>query len=532
MNDSRLIHDGFLDSVAKFPDRPALNVDGIEVSYSELFTEAQRIAAIIKDKAAPATPPLVAIFAYRSRAAFAGILGALLSGNGYVPLNRTFPVERTRTMLTRAGCSALVVDSGSCEQLGDVLEGIESPLTLIFPEENHSEALEEQWLPHVAVGAKGYESASTGAPSRASPKDIAYLLFTSGSTGVPKGVMVAHSNAVSFIDVMTARYKVNEQDRFSQMFDMTFDLSVFDMFVAWSAGACVCCPSRDLLMRPGQFIVDQGLTVWFSVPSVMVFMKRFRMLEENAYPSLRISLFCGEPLPVESADSWQSAAPGSILENLYGPTELTIACTYYRWDRDSSGADAEMDLVPIGYPYTNMTPLVADEKLEEVAPGEEGELLMAGPQVTLGYLNDPEKTAAAFVIPPGRQEVYYRTGDRVRRPHDGGPLTFLGRVDFQVKIGGYRVELGEIEAVVRKSGDFSSVAAIPWPVSASGADGVEIFVEGSEPEGLSDIQKQISRRLPFYMVPRKWHFLDSFPLNSNGKVDRGALQAILEKAGK
>lgn len=528
MRASRLLHDGFLDSVARFPTRPALHVNGEDISYSALFGDAQRIAAVIDSKGLQSPGSLVAVFAYRSRSAFAGVLGALLSGNGYVPLNRTFPLERTRTMLTRSGCRSVVVDPESAGQLRDVLEGVESPMTLIFPDVNHSEALEREWLPHVAVGARDFEVPPTWAPARPSDNDIAYLLFTSGSTGMPKGVMVAHRNVVAFVDVMVARYGVTEEDRFSQMFDMTFDLSVFDMFVCWSRGACLCCPPRDILMKPIRFIQEQGLTVWFSVPSILVFMKRFGMLEEGSYPTLRVSLFCGEPLPVESARAWQQAAPGSIVENLYGPTELTIACTCYRWEGDSSEAESEMDVVPIGYPYPNMTVLVADENLEEVEPGAEGELLMAGPQVTLGYFEDPEKTQTAFVRPPGRVETYYRTGDRVRRPLGDGPITYLGRVDFQVKIGGYRVELGEIESVVRKSGDFDSVVAVPWPVSASGADGVEVFVEDDKPEHLAQIQERVSRHLPFYMVPRKWHFVDKFPLNSNGKVDRGGLRAMLE----
>ncbi len=529
MSDSRLLYDGFLDSVARFPDHGALHVDGEELSYATLHDDARRIAAVINGEAAPTSPALVAIFAYRSRAAYAGVLGALLSGHGYVPLNRTFPTERTRAMLTRSGCSAIVVDAASGEQLGELLEGVAAPMTLIFPEEPHSAELEAKWRPHVAVGARDYAVPQDWAPRRVTDDDLAYLLFTSGSTGVPKGVMVAQRNVIAFVDVMTARYGVNETDRFSQMFDMTFDLSVFDMFVAWSAGACLCCPPKDALMRPGQFINDQKLTVWFSVPSVVVFMQRFRMLEPGAYPSLRLSLFCGEPLPVDSAVAWQAATPAAILENLYGPTELTIACTCYRWDGERSAAEAEMDLVPIGYPYPDMTPLIVDDELAEVAPGAEGELLMTGPQVTLGYFNDPEKTAAAFVTPPGRDAVYYRTGDRVRKPLGDGPITFLGRVDFQVKIGGYRVELGEIEAVVRRSGNFAGVVAVPWPVSASGADGIEVFVEGEKPEGLAGVQKQVSRHLPFYMVPRKWHFVAQFPLNSNGKVDRGALQASLRK---
>ena len=150
-------------------------------------------------------------------------------------------------------------------------------------------------------------------------KDFAYLLFTSGSTGRPKGVGVTHANATAFLHAVGERYDFGPDDRFSQTFDMTFDLSVFDMFVAWSAGGCLCVPTQRQLIKPGRFIEDHELTVWFSVPSTGVFMRRLGELKEGRYPSLRWSLFCGEPLPVAVADAWARAAPASTVENLYGP---------------------------------------------------------------------------------------------------------------------------------------------------------------------------------------------------------------------
>jgi non-ribosomal peptide synthetase component F len=191
---------------------------------------------------------------------------------------------------------------------------------------------------------------------------------------------------------------------------MTFDLSAADMFAAWECGACVCCPSEKTLINPGRFINDARLTIWFSVPSTAVFMKRLGALKAGTYYNLRVSMFCGEALPVEVAKAWAEAAPNSLVENLYGPTELTIACMYYRWDSTYSLTESVYGVVPIGEPFPNMLPLVVDQSLNGVAPGEEGELLMTGPQLSLGYWRDPGKTAAAFVIPPGCSEVYYREG--------------------------------------------------------------------------------------------------------------------------
>jgi acyl-coenzyme A synthetase/AMP-(fatty) acid ligase len=174
-----------------------------------------------------------------------------------------------------------------------------------------------------------------------------------------------------------------------------------------------------------------------------------------------------------------------------------------------------------------MNVLVADEDLREVAPGKQGELLMNGPQMSLGYWQDDEKTAAAFVVPPGRREVYYRTGDRVRRPKRGRPMTHLGRIDFQVKIRGYRVELGEVEAVVREATGLDGVVAIGWPPTDSGYDGVEVFIEG-EFTGTESLREEVARRLPEYMVPRRFHFLDRLPQNANSKFDRNAMVKLLE----
>ena len=225
---------------------------------------------------------------------------------------------------------------------------------------------------------------------------------------------------------------------------------------------------------------------------------------------------------------WLAAAPNSIVENLYGPTELTIACTLYRWETVLSPAQSELGIVPIGYPYPGMKVLVVDENLREISAGQEGELLMNGPQMSLGYWKDAQKTAAAFVMPPGQNEIFYRTGDRVRKPQNGMPLTHLGRVDFQVKVLGHRVELGEVEAKVRACCNFDGVVAVGWPETASGYGGVEVFIEGKDVK-VEEVRKRVAMDLPEYMVPRRFHVLESLPRNANNKFDRKAMQKMLEE---
>jgi amino acid adenylation domain-containing protein len=526
-SESRSLRSGFLRSAERFGARPAIAIADTSWSYQQLLTEAQRIAATLQKVAPSPDPKLTAVFGHRSFAAFSGILGALLRGHGYVPLNPAFPVERSRSMLERSLTSALIVESASLGLLDELLTDFERPLAVLVPDADDLASHAARWPQHRFVGRAELEPASALQPTEVDPSGIAYLLFTSGSTGKPKGVMVAHRNVTWFIDVMRERYDVTENDRFSQTFDLTFDLSVFDMFLAWEVGACVQCPTQKEKLFPSKYVLNHGLTVWFSVPSTAVMMKRLRMLKPGHYPGLRWSLFCGEALPVEVTQAWAEAAPSSTVENLYGPTELTIACTLYRFRGAASVAECEQGVVPIGEPYPGMKVLIADESLNPAPAGQSGELLMTGPQLSLGYWQDPERTAQAFVRPPGKEEVYYRTGDRVRQLSEGGPLVYLGRVDNQIKILGYRVELGEIEAVLREEAGVDVAIAVGFPVNVSGADGVVGFIQTSGAD-TDAIRERVKERLPPYMHPSEIRQLDQFPLNANGKVDRKALLALLQ----
>ena len=522
-----VLHAPFLRAADRFPDNTALEVVGESLTYRTLRARAASLAATLSAHSIRRTPPLTAVYGQRTATAFAGVLGALLRGHGYVPLNPTFPVERTRTMLVRSGCRELIVDRSALALVDAVLEGVDDPLLVIVPDEDDLGGRANKWPQHTFVGSTGLEPQSSWVMPDTQAEDIAYLLFTSGSTGEPKGVMVTHANARHAIDFAIDRYDIHDRDRLSQTFDLTFDLSVFDMFVAWSTGACLCSPSGKILVAPGRFLRESQLTVWFSVPSTGVFMRRLGMLKPRSYPDLRWSLFCGEPLPADVARAWAEAAPNSTVENLYGPTEVTIACTVYRWDDAASPAESELGLVPIGLPFPGMEALIVDAALDEVPDGKDGELLMTGPQVTPGYWNDPERTQASFVVPPGRTTVHYRTGDRVRRSEAHGTIHYLGRLDNQIKIQGHRVELAEVEAVLRETAGRDAVVAIGWPRTASGAGGIAAFLE--EPElAVEELRRSVRQRLPEYMVPRRFEFVDRLPLNANGKYDRSALVRMLE----
>ncbi len=511
----------FLESAEKFPDRPALQIQEEAYSYEKLRTLSCAVAATLKSLPA-AESPLTGVFGHRSFAAFSGIIATLLSGDAYVPLNPSFPTERTLQMIKRVRLGKIVAEQDSLEQLTAVLSQLDEAVTVLLIDADTLPELPSACAHHTFMTASDLADSTAFTASTACNTDLAYILFTSGSTGQPKGVMVTQENVTSFVDYMVQRYKITEQDRFSQTFDLTFDLSAFDMFVAWSKGACVCCPTQGEKLLPAKYIQSQNISIWFSVPSTAVMMKKLRMLKPNNYPSLRYSLFCGEALPLEIAEAFQQAAPNSIVENLYGPTELTIACTVYQYDSATSADEAEQGVVPIGRPYPAMEVLIADEKFCPVKEGEPGELLMTGNQLTLGYWEDTDKTASAFVVPPGETKTFYRTGDRVRRNSADGPLLYLGRMDNQIKVQGYRVELGEIEALIRNAGELDVAIAIGYPTGASGAEGIIAF-RSESPIDDADILADLASKLPAYMQPRRLITIGTFPLNANGKVDRKAL---------
>lgn len=517
---------GFVTSVRRFPERPAIEIDGEATTYRRLYRLAAALARSMRNRAMN-EPPLTAVFAYRSMTSYAGVLAALLRGHGYVPLNPYFPPARTRRMLELSGCRTIIVDALAAAQLDEVLRGIDEPLTLVFPERGDIGDLAARYPRHVVLAPRD-DGGDEFDPTIPEPTAIAYLLFTSGSTGEPKGVMISHANVTRVLRVMQERYRLHETDRLSQTFDMVFDLSVFDMFMAWQRGACVCVPSRRQMLLPADFITESKLTVWFSVPSLAVLMKRLGCLPRGAFPGLRLSLFCGEALTAEVAHAWQDAAPNSVLDNLYGPTEATVACTVYRWQKDIADAQCENGIVPIGHPLPGMTAIVVNEALEEVVPGQAGELLVSGPQVGLGYWKDPARTAQSFVKLPGRGGLFYRTGDLVRRAGSSGSLVYLGRLDHQIKIRGLRVELGEIEAALRDAAGVDGAVAVGWPVTAQGAESVVAFLESSSVD-IEAVLRALKARLPAYMVPRAVHLVEEFPLNGNGKVDRNTLVQLIQR---
>ena len=522
---------GFLQSAARHPDKLALVAHGEKLSYKELKSGADRIAATIQSHS---HGEFVAVFGVGTTTVFEGILGVLLAGRAYVPLNPAFPIARTAYMLEASEVDVLVVDEVGESLLSDLLPDSMAILTIILPhaEVEKVDNFSSQFPKHRFLGSAELSKGEPTPLTDVASGQPAYLMFTSGSTGKPKGVVVSHDNVLSFISTVVGMYDLGPDDRFSQMFDLTFDLSVFDMFVCWEVGASLWVVPPKSRMAPAAFVRKSELTVWFSVPAVVGLMKQLLALKPNNFPTLRYSLFCGEPLPASAAESWQAAAPASRLDNLYGPTELTIACTFHSWDGEKSPSLCLNGIVPIGRPYDGLESAIVDANLQKVEAGADGELCLRGPQTTPGYWQRPDLTAEKFVTMPwanGSNNRWYRTGDVVRENSDG-EMVFVGRVDNQVQIRGYRVELGEIEAKLRDYGMTEFAIAVPWPVGEGGAGASGLVACLAQAKVDDDtILKRCSRDLPDYMLPRWILRLEKMPLNANGKIDRNALKSLVEE---
>ena len=513
--------DGFCVSAERFPNRPALEVAARAFTYRELDKHAAAVASAILRE----TPDvLVALLAYRSPAAYIGVLGILGAGKGYVPLNPNFPALRTRTMLELSGCGTVVAGPEARDALDELLTDSGVALNVICVDfDGTDEDLKQRHSRHRFIIPKSTEAGiDRDIVGAITPQSTAYLLFTSGSTGVPKGVPVSHSNVAAYLNYVNGRYEITPDDRFSQTFDMTFDLSVHDMFVCWSNGACLVSIPHTAVMVPAKIIREKKLTVWFSVPSVVMFMQRLRAILPGLFPSLRISLFCGEPLVASWADAWQQAAPNSIVENLYGPTEATIAISHYKWNPVKDQNRCVNDVVPIGTIFTPQKLLIAGPDGTQCTQGTPGELWLSGSQVTNGYLNNPEQTMRQFVTVQSVPGTWYRTGDLVCEGSDG-VLQYLGRLDHQVQICGHRVEMQEIDHAVRTVSGNNSAIAVPWPLEGGRANAVYAFVCGPKDTNTAAIIAGCEKILPGYMVPKTVFILDTMPLNANGKIDRSGL---------
>ncbi|MGW1802533.1 AMP-binding protein [Streptomyces sp. NPDC001984] len=480
------LHERFLRGLALSADRPALRIGSETITYRDLHRQALTWAGSLRGA------KVVGVLAGKTPTAYAGILGALYAGATVVPLHPDFPTPRTQYMLELSRATAVVADERGRTVLAGLGEDVPA-LEVVTPDPAH--ALSEP---------------RTGT----TPTDTAYMLFTSGSTGRPKGVPISQGSTHHYFQLLDEHYDFTPDDVFSQTFDLNFDCAMFDLFCAWGSGATVDVTPQTAYLDLPAYLDGHGVTVWFATPSAISLVRRMGGLTPGALPGLRWSLFAGEALRAHDATDWQTAAPASTLENIYGPTELTVTITGHRWNPATSPQRCVNGLVPIGQVHAGHDHVLVDEEDRETPV--EGELLITGPQMSIGYL-DPADDAGRFAERDGRR--WYRTGDRVRRLADG-ELVYLGRLDSQVQVQGWRVELAEVEHVLRScEGVEDAVAA-----GATTPSGTELVVYYTgEPRPAARFARALRDVLPKGMLPRRFEHLPEFPLNSNRKVDRKEL---------
>ncbi|MFI6584150.1 AMP-binding protein [Embleya sp. NPDC050493] len=503
------LHARFLRGLAIAPEGTAFRVGAEAVGYTRAHAEALRWAGALT-AGATKPPGAVAVLANKGFESYVGILAALYSGATVVPLHPDFPASRTRHMLAASGAGAVIADGAGLAALARA----ESDLPVLAPA-----CSDDGRSRRIALHARD----ALDEPVWADPSDVAYTLFTSGSTGRPKGVPITHANLHHYFELMDRRYDFTAEDVFSQATELNFDCAAFDLFCAWGAGASVhAVPAQAYLDLPA-FVAERRMTVWFSTPSGIAMVRRLGGLAPGALPSLRWSFFAGEALLCADTADWQAAAPGSAVENLYGPTELTITITGHRWSPEVSPRLSVNGIVPIG---------AVHERHDHVLLGEdgeprdtEGELCIAGPQATAGYL-DPADDPGRFLCRDG--QTWYRTGDRVRRLANG-ELAYLGRLDAQVQIQGWRVELAEVDNAVRTCPGVVDAATVTRP-SESGLELVVYYTGAPTPPAV--LARHLRTTLPSGLIPKHYHHLDAFPLNPNRKVDRRRLAELAADAAR
>jgi amino acid adenylation domain-containing protein len=486
---------------------------GWSLTYAQLHDQANRICGFLT--AAGVEPEdRVGVIVPKGAAAIVAFLGIMKARAAYVPADYTAPVERNRTILADCQVRVAILSRSGAAILDPWPDSTPPPAAVVFTDELPASV-------GTAVPMHLWADAVAHAPAVVGERrleDLAYILYTSGSTGIPKGVMLTHENAVSFVDWCSDAFHPSEADRFSSHAPFHFDLSVLDIYVALKHGAALYVISEELGKSPkdlAAFIADHRVSVWYSTPSALTLLAEFGDLSKRDFRALRVVLFAGEVFPVKHLRHLISLWPAPEYYNLYGPTETNV-CTFARIP---TPVPAERSTpYPIGFACPHCQPRVLDNDGREVGAEDEGLLYIAGPSVFLGYWNRPEQNAKVFLDRDGRR--WYNTGDVVRF-EPGNGFIYLGRRDRMVKRRGYRIELGEIERGLYQHPSVGEAAVVAVPDAAAG---VRILAYLSQRAGASrpsiiDLKMFCGRQLPSYMSPDAFVFLDALPRTSTNKVD-------------
>lgn len=516
-----VLHQFLEDSARRRPDHPAVDEpESGTITYRDLNALAEQLRNRLHHLGVR-RGDRVGIFMRKSIDAVAAIFGILKTGAAYVPVDPNAPIPRGAYIMSNCAVKVAIIEKrfeekflAESAQLGHipVLVVLENTGGGVFLRQTLDAEPEKDPAPATTTVA-------------AAPNDLAYILYTSGSTGLPKGVMLSHLNATSFVHWCSDTFAPNENDRFSSHAPFHFDLSILDIYLAIKHGGTLVLISDEAGKAPAQLaplIAEKKISVWYSTPSILSFLAQYGKLEKYDYSPLRLVFFAGEIFPVKHLRLLKSLLPKPRYYNLYGPTETNV-CTWH--EIPAAIPDDRNTPYPIGKSCSNVECKVVDEQGNKVAVGQEGELVVTGDGVMQGYWNLPEKTAQAFIEDRlGRR--WYKTGDVVVENAEEGYI-YVSRRDRMVKKRGYRVELGEIEAGLYKHPAVKEAAAIALPDEANGVR-VKAFLsckDGKRPS-LIELKGFCAENLPSYMAPDLFTFLETLPKTSTDKIDYQRLKTL------
>ena len=490
------------EAVQAFPDKIAFTEDTRSITYKELQAEAYRIAAPIVKRGFRKKP--IALYFDKSIFCISSMMAVAYSGNFYSVIDTEMPVERIDKIFEVLEPKLVLTDRKHAEKARE-----------FFAEEN---IIVVEELDDSAVCREEIDKSK----ARVLATDVVYVLFTSGSTGIPKGVVTPHKALTSYVDSFIEAYKMDENCIIGVQIPFYYVMTALDIYGTIAAKAHAYLIPKSKFMFPAylvQYLHDNKINLLSWVPSALCMIANTNAFSVADLSEIKTVIFGGEVMPIKQLKAWQKAVPGAVYINAYGSTEITDGCTYYKVDREFK----DEDILPIGIPFSNSDVLVIDEDGKPITEGV-GELVIRGDGVTYGYYKDPKKTADVFIQNPLNDcypETVYRMGDLVRF-NEYGELEYYGRKDFQIKYMGRRIELGEIEANVSSIDGVAENCCVFDSVKKR----IVLFYAGSIED--KELLKELKTKLPDYMQPRKINHLAEMPHNQNGKIDRKLLAAQLK----
>lgn len=528
---SHLVQHFMCEHVSCSPQRAAV-IDGQRsLSYGELEALTNRLAHCLLARGLNRQDRVVFCL-QRSVHCLAAILGILKADAVYVPLDPRTPELRLRSILTNCRPRVIICDSSTLRQFDfTALNQAATTVIVLDPKQATGNSADRPMIGWNQI----FNYSSQRPDSFNQADDLACIMYTSGSTGQPKGVMISHRNICSYIDWAVGCFDLGPTDRILCTAPFHFDMSTFDVHSTLKAGGTLCIASDIMTLFPEKlvrFIEEREITVWKGVSSLLMYLVRAGVIGTERMPSLKTILFAGEPLATRYLQQWMRVYPDKCFVNAYGPTEATGVSLYHLVDSPPSSAQ---ERVPIGRPCTDTEVFLLREDMSLAGPGEAGELCIAGPCLAKGYLNDPLKTVRAFIEPnPGHPERprYYRTGDLAMQ-RDDGTYVYLSRKDRQAKIMGYRIELGEIEHALLAIDGVDDAVAMVAEDAPSGLPELVAYYEsacGLMPE---QVVAALKMQVPGYMLPKRLQPVAKIPRNDRGKIDRQCIFSdnVLKVAG-